>query len=266
MDEVLDIESYKNLLLFAQPVKIYGLHLKQFRVRELLTGFNKFNYMRNFVYYINKDSINDEYKREIDDFMFDVKEELMIKYGYVGYDIEYDTFDLVSYHPEYNAMFTMFLSYFTQDRISSAIHIPQLDRINITYNDTKVSPISRKEFYDMMNRFCLLNYANEILEDNDKMEKTQAAIDFDKKKKELENKFGFKEKPTMTFNSILSWLANDGYTHDTLIYKTIFQVMDAFKRKNHMEYCKMINNARSNGLCNMKEAELKKVNNAFCLY
>lgn len=266
MSEKLDIEVYKNLLLFAMPINLYGLHLKQFRVRELLTEFNKFNYMRNFVYYINKDAIGEEHKKEIGDFMFDIKEYLMIGYPHAGYEIEYDTFDLVCYHPEYNAMFVMFLNYFTHDNILTATHKPELDMLEITYNETKITPLTRTHFADMMNVFCLLNYANEILEDDEKIEKTQAAVDFDSKKRELEAKFGFKEKPSMTFNSVLSWLANDGYRHETLIYKTIFQVMDSLKRKNHMEYCKMINTARSNGLCNMKEAELKKINNAFCLY
>lgn len=262
----MDIEVYKNLLLFAQPIELYGFKVKQYTVLELLTEFNRFNYMRNFVYHINKDSINAKYKREIDLFMFDVKEMLVMEYDCVGYDIAYDTFDLVCYHPEYNALFVAFLNYFTDDNIQSAEHMPQIDRLNVTYNDVNVCPLTREEFKDLLNRLCLLNYANEIDDIEDKVEKSEEAVDFDEKKRALKEKYGFKDKPTMTFNSILSWLANDGYTHETLINKTIFQIMDALKRKNHMEYCKLINNARSNGMCDMKEAELKKINNAFCLY
>lgn len=259
-----DIESYKNLLLFAMPVSMYGLKVKQYKVRDLLCSYDEFNYNRQFVY-LNKNSLHKRVKSDIDNHMFDVKEYLAMNYGDVGYDLEYDTFDLVGYVEYINQSFVSFMTYFTQHTISSVDHIKELDLLRIIYDETKVLCLNREQFSDMMNRFCILNYASS-LSDADRIEKTKAAEEFDEKKKELEDKFGFKKKQEITFNSILSWLANDGYKHETLIYKTMYQVMDSMRRKGYMEYCKLINNARSNGNCNMKEAELKKINNAFCLY
>lgn len=261
---MVDIESYKNLLLFAQQVNISGFDIKQFTVRELLTEYSVFNTKRQFVY-IDKDTFSSKDKTDIDSYMFDVKEMLAISYSDVGYDLEYDKFDMVCYIGFVNAMFIDFLNYFTNHKIISVSHMPEFDRMNISYDDTKILGITREDFNIMMNMFCVLNYATEI-NDDVKVRKTKNAEEFDDKKKELESKFGFVDKPTITFNSILSWLVNDGYTHEILINKTIYQVMDSFKRKNHMEYCKMINTARSNGLCNMTDNELNKVNNAFCLY
>lgn len=261
----IDVESYKNLLLFAMPVDICGLRLKQYRVRDLLCDYDDFNAYRQFVY-LTKDTVHKDIKKQIDDYMFDVKEQLAIGFKECNYDLEYDTFDLVGYIEYINNAFVNFLNYFTQHKIYEVSHVPSLDLLKIIYDDTNVLCISRNQYSDMMNRFCILNYASSLEDDEDKIKKTKAAEEFDDKKRELEEKFGFKKKQDVTFNSILSWLANDGYKHETLIYKTIYQVMDAMKRKCYMDYCELINSARSNGNCNMKEAELKKINKAFCLY
>lgn len=263
-DKHIDIESYKNLLLFAVPVSLYGLEIKQYKVRDLLCGYEEFNRYRQFVY-LSKNTLHKQTKKDIDAYMFDVKEYLLMNYGEAGYSLEYDTFDLVAYVGYLNHAFVEFLTYFTQHTISDVTHIKEIDLLRIVYDDTKVLCLNREQFGDMMNRFCILNYASS-LSDTERIEKTSAAEEFDEKKKELEDKFGFKKKQDITFNSILSWLVNDGFDHNLLINKTMYQVMDSMRRKGYMEYCKLINNARSSGNCNMKEAELKKINNAFCLY
>lgn len=260
-----DIESYKNLLLFAMPVTIYGLKARQMRIRDLLCSYDSFNATRQFVY-LTKDTMHKDIKSKIDEYMFDIKEYLAINFKECDYELEYDTFDLIGYIEYINQAFVEFLDYFTYHKIESVSHVPSLDLLKIVYDDTKVLCLSRKQFNDMMDRFCILNYSNRLEEDDNKITKTKSAEEFDEKKKELEDRFGFKKKQDVTFNSTLSWLANDGYRHEALIYKTIYQVMDTIKRKNYMEYCRLINNARSNGTCNMKEGELRKINNALCLY
>lgn len=264
--EQLDLDYYKNLLLFAQPVNMYGFSIKQYKVRELLTKYKEFNRIRSFVYISEENFIKEERQR-IKNAMFDVKEQLLMSYPNTGYELSYDLYDLTLYHPVINTMFIEFLNFFTYHKIELVSHIPALDYLKIVYDeDIKVTTLTRKQFNDMLNRFCILNYANELVDEKDRITKTDKAKEFDDRKRELESKFGFEKKEDVTFNSILSWLANDGYKHETLIYKTIYQIMDAFKRKNYMEYCHLINTARGNGICNMNEAELRKINNAFSLY
>lgn len=260
-------EDFRNHLIIGEDVYVCGLGVVQYTVEDIIKNYQEFNYMRHFVYF-NKDSLSEKIRPQIDERMFDIKEALMMEYQFNNYDLEYDTFDMIGYVHEVNELFVQFLNYFTYHTINKVYHQPIMDMLIVQYDDNKILEIDRKIFGEIIDRFSILNYATSVSDNKDTIKQTDRAKDFDEKARKIKQDFDIKEKPDMTFNSILSWIVNsvNGYTHDNIKSKTIYMIMDTYMRKNHTAYCDMMNRARSNGICNLKENEFKKINYALNLY
>lgn len=263
--------NYRNKLLLKKlDANILGLNIKQFTVNDIDdVGYEEFNRKRQFIF-LNKNTFSDDaLAMEIDKYMMEIKETLMFQYQDILYDIDYNLFDLISYIPFINDMFIEFLEFFTINKIHKVYHVPEDDEMVIIYDD-KLMHINRNQFDDLLRMFSILNFSTDLFNEDSKIAKAKEVYDFDKQVEELKGKYSFikEKKEDITFNSILSWLCNDGkgYTHENIGDRTIYQIMDSYSRRNYMSYCDLINNVRGNGLCTMDDKALVKINYAFDLY
>lgn len=269
----MDENTFRAKLLQRDAVTIQGFRVKQFTIKEITRfGIDRFNSIRNFVWY-DVHNLDKQFKEHIDIPMTDIKKYLIEQFPMVAYSEKYTVFDLICYEPMFNKMFTEFLNTFTSHMISSVQHMPLLDSMNITYDDTNVMMVKRSDFKEMMNSFTILNFAVGYQEDNVLMqqkEKSKDVEDFEAEVEDMLKQFGFKkEKPKVTLYSIIEWLVNDGhgYTHENICYRTIYQVLSSYNRRNHMEYCESIEKIRCNGMLGkMDKKDLEKATPSFEIY
>lgn len=250
-------EEFRLKLNLNLPVEIYGLQVKQLTIGEILdkTGYTAFNSIRNFVNF-NIEYIEYDIAKEIKDYMFDVKENLIELYPSI-YKLDFSLFDMCYYVPFIRDMFISFLKTFTIHKDFVVFHQQTLDELIITYDDEQLS-LNRIQFESFIDLFSILNYTTkvdrEIIKQNDKVK------DFDNKVDEIKKRCGFKEKQDITLESIISALIdsdNTSYTHETASSKTIYQVMTSFHRMCRIKDNEFMNLIRINSTQKIKERDIK---------
>lgn len=235
-------EEFRIRLNKNMKTSIYNIPIKQLTLDEILDdiGYDKFKHIRDFVN-ISPTTINDGVKGELDEFMFDIKEYLMLAHPSVGYDLIYTFFDMCLYVPFISQMFVEFLKTFTYCDEVIIQHVPFIDEMLIVYyidgQSNKLS-LTRKSFDDFIDMFSILNYTSRV--NREFVEDSEAVKEFDRKAREIKEKYGVKESASVTLESITSALIdsdNPNYTHESIGCKTMYQIMNSFSRM-----CKMKDN------------------------
>lgn len=235
-------EEFRIRLNKNMRTTIYNIPIKQLTLDEILddVGYDRFKYIRDFVN-MSPQTMNGDIVGELDDFMFDIKEQLMLLNPTVGYDLIYTLFDMCLYVPFVKQMFIDFLKTFTYCEEIIIQHIAFVDEMLIIYyidgQSNKLS-LDRQAFDDFIDMFSILNYTSRV--NRDVVEDSESVKEFDRKAKEIKEKYGVKESATVTIESVISALVdsdNPNYTHESIGCKTMYQVMNSFSRM-----CKMKDN------------------------
>lgn len=264
-------EEFRVRLNVKKPVEIYGLEVKQYTLDDILdkTGYLKFNRLRNFVN-LNIDSFEDSVSKEIDDYMFTIKENLMMSYPYAGYDIDYNLFDMCCHVPFIKNMFIDFLYAFTigcEDILVE--HNPNFNKLTILYTNLNKSEDNNKEkieqltldsvqFDDFIDLFSILNFTVRV--DRSTVKDSESVKEFDKKAEEIKSQYGFKSRQDITLESITSSLIDSGntsYNHENIGGKTIYQIMNSFNRMCKIKDNAFMNLVRVNS-SKIKDDDIKK--------
>lgn len=267
---MMDEEEFRIRLNKKSNVDVMGIPIKQLTLDEILdcVGYSKFKYTREFVN-LSLDSFHDDMVKNIEDYMFDVKEALMINYPDIGYDLVFDMFDMCLYVPFIKDMFMDFMNVFTYCDDIVIEHVPFIDEMLIIYYVDGVSnklSLTRDLFYKMIDLFSILNYTVKV--DRDKIVDSDAVKEFDKKAKEIKEKYGVKSKNDVTLESITSALIdsdNPNYTHESIGSKTIYQIMNSFSRMCKMKDNEFMNLIRVN-CSKIDENEIRKSSWFYNLY
>lgn len=264
-------EEFRVRLNVKKPVEIYGLQVKQYTLDDVLdkTGYLRFNRLRNFVN-LNIDSFEDGVSKEIDDYMFTIKESLMMSYPYAGYDIDYNLFDMCCHVPFIKNMFIDFLYAFTigcEDILVE--HNPNFNKLTILYTNLNKSEDNDKEkieqltldkvqFDEFIDLFSILNFTVRV--DHSMVKDSESVKEFDKKAEEIKSQYGFKSRQDITLESITSSLidsCNTSYNHENIGGKTIYQIMNSFNRMCKIKDNEFMNLVRVNS-SKIKDDDIKK--------
>lgn len=267
---MIDEEEFRIRLNKCSDVDIMGMPVKQVTLDDILDviGYKKFRYIREFVNF-DIDNLNEDISKTISDYMFDVKEHLMFEYQNVGYDLVFDMFDMCLYVPFIKEMFIEFLHTFTYCEDIVVEHIAFIDEMLIVFyvngNSNKLS-LNRSQFDEFIDCFSILNYTVKV--DRDKKQDSESVKEFDRKAKEVKDKYGIKSKNNVTLESITSALIdsdNPNYTHESIGSKTIYQIMNSFSRMCKMKDNEFMNLVRVN-CSKIDEDEIRKNSWFYNLY
>lgn len=264
-------EEFRVRLNVKKPVEIYGLQVKQYTLDDVLdkTGYLRFNRLRNFVN-LSIDSFEYGVSKEIDDYMFTIKESLMMSYPYAGYDIDYNLYDMCCHVPFIKNMFIDFLYAFTigcEDILVE--HNPNFNKLTILYTNLNKSEDNDKEkieqltldkvqFDDFIDLFSILNFTVRV--DHSMVKDSESVKEFDKKAEEIKSQYGFKSRQDITLESITSSLIDSGntsYNHENIGGKTIYQIMNSFNRMCKIKDNEFMNLVRVNS-SKIKDDDIKK--------
>lgn len=254
-------EEFRIRLNKKSNTKIFDIPIRQCTLDEILDdiGYDKFKHTREFVN-LNIDSFNDEISKNIEEYMYDVKEKLMLDYQGVGYDMIFDLYDMVLYVPFIMEMFIDFLKMFTYCKEIYVKHIPAIDEMLIIYYIEEESfkvTLTRKSFEEFMDMFSILNFTVRV--DRSRVKDSDSVKEFDRQAKEIKEKYGVKGRQDITLESITSALIdsdNPNYTHESIGSKTIYQIMNSFGRMCKMRDNDFMNLIRVNAT-KIKEEDIK---------
>lgn len=229
-------EEFRIRLNKKMKVDIFGIPVRQYTLDEVLDGlgYEKFKYLREVVN-TSIDLFAPDMKRDISDYMFEVKTKLMVRNPDMPYDIYFDLFDMCLYVPVINNLFIEFMNTFTYATDISLRHIEESDEMVIFYkleDEARKLSLDRKGFNELIDLFSVLNFSVRTSKDK-YITNSKSVEDFDKKVKEIKDKYGIKDKHDITFESITSALINSenpNYTHESIGNKTMYQIMDSFSR------------------------------------
>lgn len=252
-------EEFRIRLNVKKPVTIFEMEVRQYTLDEILDviGYKNFNYMRNFVN-LTTDSLDKKVADDIDEYLFNIKEQLMIQYSGVGYDFDYTLFDMCGYVPFINSMFVEFLTTFTIHSDIEVSHVPVFDEMIIRYDGSKNLVLSREQFDEFMDMFSILNYSVKV--DRNFVKDSEAVKEFDDRAKEIKEQFGWQERQEVTLESITSALIdsdNSSYNHENICDKTIYQILNSFNRMCKLKDNEFMNLIRVN-CTSIKEDDIKK--------
>lgn len=245
-------EEFRIRLNKGMNVDIFGIPVRQYTLDEVLDnlGYDKFKYLREVVN-TSIDLFTPDMRRDISDYMFEVKTSLMVRNQDVPYDIDFDLFDMCLYAPIINNLFIDFMNTFTYATEISLKHIEESDEMVIFYKvdgmDRKLS-LTRENFVEFVDLFSILNFSVRTNKEKH-INNSKAVEDFDKKAKEIKDKYGIKDKHDITFESITSSLINSenpNYTHESIGSKTMYQIMDSFSRMSKFKDNEFMNLVRVN--------------------
>lgn len=267
---MIDEEEFRIRLNKCSSVDIMGMPVRQITLDEILdvVGYKKFRYIRDFVNF-DIENLNEDILEMINEYMFDVKERLMMEYPCVGYDLLFDMYDMCLYVPSINELFIEFIQTFTYCEDVVVEHIAFIDEMLIVfYVDGKSNKLSlnRKQFEEFIDYFSILNYTVRV--DRSKQKDSESVKEFDRKANEIKEKYGIKSKNSMTLESITSALIdsdNPNYTHESIGSKTIYQIMNSFSRMCKMKDNEFMNLVRVN-CSKIDEDEIKKSSWFYNLY
>ena len=263
-------EEFRIRLTKQHNVDIFDLPIKQITINQILDeiGYSKYKSIREFVN-LDLNMFEAKMVKDIENYMYEVKEALMSEYSDVGYDIDFTLFDLCLYVPFINDMFVDFLHMFTYCESVQVQHIAPFDTMLIVYSidDTphKLS-LTRKQFEKFIDLFSILNYAVPI--DNERSHDSESVKEFDRKAEEIKSKYGIKPKQDITIESIISSLIdsdNTSYTHENIGFKTMYQIMSSFYRMCKIKDNDFMNLVRVN-CSKISESDIKKASWFYNLY
>ena len=253
---MLSEEEFRIRLLQNMECDIFGLKVKSITLDDILNriGFDKYKQLREFVN-LTLDTFQDEIAKEIENYVLDKKEVLLLNNPYAHYDMSYDLFDLCLHVPFINKMFIEFLNTFTYCTYIEVQHIALTDEMLIVYFTDKEADklkLNRFEFVEFMDFFSILNFTTRVPKEH--YTESESVKEFDRKAKEIKEKYGFRNKSDITLESIISSLVNSGvnYTHENIRSKTMYQIIDSFNR-----ICKIKENEFMN-LIRVNKADVKE--------
>lgn len=258
---MLSEEEFRIRLNKNMKCDVFGIPIKQVTLDEILDsiGYQRFKYIREFVN-LSLDMFDDKIARDIEDYMFEIKEQLILEYPDVKYEIDFDLFDLCNYVPFVKTMFIDFLKTFTECEDVSFEHIQFTDEMLIIYfieGKSNRLTLKRSDFIEFVDLFSILNFTVRV--DRNRPKDSASVKEFDKKASEIKEKYGFKSKSDITLESIISALIdsdNPNYTHESIGSKTIYQIMNSFNRMCKMKDHEFMNLVRVNAT-KIKESDIK---------
>lgn len=258
---MLSEEEFRIRLNKNMECDIFGLPIKQVTLDEVLEdiGYQKFKHIREFVN-LSLDMFDDKVANDIEDYMLDVKEQLILAYPDVKYEIEFDLFDLCLYIPFAKTMFIDFLKTFTRCEDISFEHVQFTDEMLMIYfidGQSNKLRLNRNDFNELIDLFSILNFTVRV--DRNRHKDSASVKEFDKKANEIKEKYGFKSKSDVTLESITSALIdsdNPNYTHESIGSKTIYQIMNSFNRMCKMKDNEFMNLVRVNAT-KIKDSDIR---------
>lgn len=244
-------ENEVRLKLTAiKDIVLNGIRFRQYTIDEIIEmGFINYSRKKDLAFFELSKLFKEDLISIIDDMMFEIKEGLIEEYPDMNYDIDYDLFDMVTHIELVKDAFKGFMKFFTYHEFKDFVHNPSVDQMLVTYDDVEVVMLTREQFEDILNVIRLMTYGVVKLED--KITQTEKAKRYHDEVDEMKKKWGFKENPKVTFNSIIHGVCNSKHTcinYDNVGSKTMYHICEAETAIEYGEYRELMNNAKANGM------------------
>lgn len=260
-DITYDVEDFRLFLTLGKEISIYNFHIRNYTIEEICEmKYSEFNKRLSILMFdLNDLSIKD--RKLFDDHMFQVKEDLMMEYSHIKYELDYDLFDLIGYVKPINDKFVDLMNFITYDKVIAISHDKTFDKLKffIDIGDScKVKVLSRKDFVNFIEMLNICVFA-------DSGKKNKITLDdkakvYEEEVRQIKEKYNIKDKKEITITSIISseCNSNSSMTYDNIKNKTFYQLMDAYKVLNHFKYSELMDKIRCTGMVKMNENDIKK--------
>lgn len=260
-DITYDVEDFRLFLTLGKEISIYNFHIRNYTIEEICEmKYSEFNKKLSILMFdLNDLSIKD--RKLFDDHMFQVKEDLMMEYSHIKYELDYDLFDLIGYVKPINDKFVDLMNFITYDKVIAISHDKTFDKLKffIDIGDScKVKVLSRKDFVNFIEMLNICVFA-------DSGKKNKITLDdkakvYEEEVRQIKEKYNIKDKKEITITSIISseCNSNSSMTYDNIKNKTFYQLMDAYKVLNHFKYSELMDKIRCTGMVKMNENDIKK--------